>query len=105
MEWDGGPFAATATPRPGGSGAPTPRPRTSLRRHCCGPGASADRAASPTDRGQLPTDRLPEAPAQSPEDAVLTRIDVQRALGELSPADRLMVRLRYEAGPDASKRG
>jgi len=28
---------------------------------------------------------------------VLTRIDVQRALGELSPADRLMVRLRYEA--------
>lgn len=46
---------------------------------------------------ELPTDRLPEAPAQSPEDAVLTRIDVQRALGELSPADRLMVRLRYEA--------
>lgn len=47
---------------------------------------------------ELPTDCLPEeAPAQSAEDDVLTRIDVERALGELSPADRLMVRLRYEA--------
>jgi RNA polymerase sigma factor (sigma-70 family) len=47
---------------------------------------------------ELPTDRLPEeAPGRSAEDDVLTRIDVERALGELSPADRLMVRLRYEA--------
>jgi RNA polymerase sigma factor (sigma-70 family) len=47
---------------------------------------------------ELATDHLPEeAPAQSAEDDVLTRIDVERALGELSPADRLMVRLRYEA--------
>jgi RNA polymerase sigma factor (sigma-70 family) len=46
---------------------------------------------------ELPTDRLPEPPAQSGEEAVLTRIDVERALSELSPADRLMVRLRYEA--------
>ena len=34
---------------------------------------------------ELPTDRLPEAPTQSPEDAVLTRIDVERALSTLSP--------------------
>jgi RNA polymerase sigma-70 factor (ECF subfamily) len=47
---------------------------------------------------ELPTDRLPERPDQSAEDdAVLTRIDVERALSELSPADRMMVRLRYEA--------
>jgi RNA polymerase sigma-70 factor (ECF subfamily) len=46
---------------------------------------------------ELPTARLPELPAQSGEDAVLTRIDVERALGDLSPIDRLMVRLRYEA--------
>jgi RNA polymerase sigma factor (sigma-70 family) len=46
---------------------------------------------------ELPTDRLPEPPAQSPEDDVLTRLDVERALRDLSPADRMMVRLRYEA--------
>ncbi len=47
---------------------------------------------------ELPTDRLPDvAPAQSPEDAVLTRIDVERALRNLSPADQMLVRLRYEA--------
>jgi RNA polymerase sigma factor (sigma-70 family) len=46
---------------------------------------------------ELPSDRLPEPPPQSAEDAVLTRIDVERALGKLSPSDRLMVRLRYEA--------
>ena len=46
---------------------------------------------------ELPTDRLPEPPAQSGEEAVLTRIDVERALSELSPADRMMIRLRYEA--------
>ena len=46
---------------------------------------------------ELPTERLPEPPPQSAEDTVLTRIDVERALGKLSPSDRLMVRLRYEA--------
>jgi RNA polymerase sigma-70 factor, ECF subfamily len=46
---------------------------------------------------ELPTDRLPETPEQSREDAVLTRIDVERALSGLSAADRLMIRLRYEA--------
>jgi RNA polymerase sigma factor (sigma-70 family) len=46
---------------------------------------------------ELPTERMPETPAQSgEEDAVLTRIDVERALEHLSPADREMVRLRYE---------
>jgi RNA polymerase sigma factor (sigma-70 family) len=45
---------------------------------------------------ELPTDRLPEPPAHSAEDEVLTRIDVERALRDLSPADRLMVRLRFE---------
>jgi RNA polymerase sigma factor (sigma-70 family) len=45
---------------------------------------------------ELPTDRVPEPPPHSGEDAVLTRIDVERALSDLSPADRLMVRLRYE---------
>jgi RNA polymerase sigma-70 factor, ECF subfamily len=45
---------------------------------------------------ELPTERMPEGPAQSGEDAVLTRIDVERALDSLSPADREMVRLRYE---------
>ena len=45
---------------------------------------------------ELPTDRMPEAPAQCGEDDVLTRIDVERALEHLSPADREMVRLRYE---------
>jgi RNA polymerase sigma factor (sigma-70 family) len=46
---------------------------------------------------ELPTERLPEPPPQSAEDALLTRIDVERALRKLSPSDRLMVRLRYEA--------
>jgi RNA polymerase sigma-70 factor, ECF subfamily len=45
---------------------------------------------------ELPTDRMPETPAQSGEEAVLTRIDVERALEHLSPADREMVRLRYQ---------
>jgi RNA polymerase sigma factor (sigma-70 family) len=45
---------------------------------------------------ELPTDRMPEEPAQDGEDAVLTRIDVERALEDLSPADRLMLKLRYE---------
>jgi RNA polymerase sigma factor (sigma-70 family) len=46
---------------------------------------------------ELPTEHLPDTPSQSGEDAVLSRIDVQRALSALSPADRMMVRLRYEA--------
>jgi RNA polymerase sigma factor (sigma-70 family) len=46
---------------------------------------------------ELPTEHIPDAPTQSGEDAVLTRIDVERALSDLSPADRLMFRLRYEA--------
>lgn len=45
---------------------------------------------------EFPTEHLPEAPTEWGEDAVLTRIDVERALERLSPADRLMVRLRYE---------
>ena len=40
---------------------------------------------------------MPDVPTQSGEEAVLTRLDVERALSALSPADRLMVRLRYEA--------
>lgn len=46
---------------------------------------------------EVPTEQLPETPAHRGEEAVLTRIDVERALGELSESDRLMVRLRYEA--------
>jgi RNA polymerase sigma factor (sigma-70 family) len=46
---------------------------------------------------ELPTETMPEPSPQSGEDAVLTRVDVERALGKLSPSDRLMVRLRYEA--------
>jgi RNA polymerase sigma factor (sigma-70 family) len=45
---------------------------------------------------ELPTERIPEPPAQSGEDALLTRIDVERALQHLSPIDREMVRLRYQ---------
>ena len=46
---------------------------------------------------ELPTESMPEPPPHCGEDDVLTRIDVERALEELSPSDRLMVRLRYEA--------
>ena len=45
---------------------------------------------------ELPTEHLPDTPTQSGEDAVLSRIDIQRALSALTPADRMMVRLRYE---------
>jgi RNA polymerase sigma factor (sigma-70 family) len=45
---------------------------------------------------ELPTECMPESPTQSGEDALLTRIDVERALRDLSPVDREMVRLRYE---------
>jgi RNA polymerase sigma factor (sigma-70 family) len=40
---------------------------------------------------------MPDIPTHSGDDAVLTRIDVERVLSTLSPADRMMVRLRYEA--------
>jgi RNA polymerase sigma-70 factor, ECF subfamily len=46
---------------------------------------------------ELPTAEVPDTQTQSGEDAVLSRIDVQRALSALSPTDRMMVRLRYEA--------
>ena len=46
---------------------------------------------------ELPTEHMPDTQTQSGEDAVLSRIDVQRALSALSPADRMMIRLRYEA--------
>jgi RNA polymerase sigma-70 factor, ECF subfamily len=46
---------------------------------------------------EVPTEQLPEISAHRGEEAVLTRIDVERALGQLSESDRLMVRLRYEA--------
>jgi RNA polymerase sigma-70 factor (ECF subfamily) len=46
---------------------------------------------------ELPTEQVPDTQAQSGEDAVLSRIDVQRALSALSPTDRMMFRLRYEA--------
>ena len=46
---------------------------------------------------ELPTEHVPDTQTQSGEDAVLSRIDVQRALSALSPTDRMMVRLRYEA--------
>jgi RNA polymerase sigma-70 factor, ECF subfamily len=45
---------------------------------------------------EVPTDQLPEIPTHSGEDAVLTRLDVQRALSDLSPTDRMLLRLRYE---------
>jgi len=46
---------------------------------------------------ELPTEHMPDTHTQSGEDAVLSRIDVQRALDTLSPSDRMMFRLRYEA--------
>jgi RNA polymerase sigma factor (sigma-70 family) len=46
---------------------------------------------------ELPTEHLPDSPTESGEDAVLMRIDVERALNGLSESDRMMVRLRYEA--------
>jgi RNA polymerase sigma-70 factor, ECF subfamily len=46
---------------------------------------------------EVPTDRLPEPSPHRGEEAVHTRIDVERALQQLSESDRLMVKLRYEA--------
>jgi RNA polymerase sigma factor (sigma-70 family) len=45
---------------------------------------------------ELPTEHLPEGSAGQGEDAVHARVDVNRALEHLPPADRLLVRLRYE---------
>jgi RNA polymerase sigma factor (sigma-70 family) len=45
---------------------------------------------------ELPTEHLPEGWAGQGEDAILARIDVDRALERLSPIDRRLVRLRYE---------
>jgi RNA polymerase sigma factor (sigma-70 family) len=45
---------------------------------------------------ELPTEHLPESEAARGEDAVLAKIDVDRALERLSPVDRLLVKLRYE---------
>ena len=49
---------------------------------------------------ELPTEHLPEVKAGQDaahgEDAVLARIDLDRALECLSPVDRLLVRLHYE---------
>ena len=49
---------------------------------------------------ELPPEHLPDTQTQSGKDAVLSRIDVERALSALSalsPDDRMMIRLRYEA--------
>lgn len=46
---------------------------------------------------ELPTAELPETPIDSGEDALLARLDVERALEGLPPADRLLVRLRYQS--------
>ena len=45
---------------------------------------------------ELPTAELPEERAQPDDDAIVTRLDVQRALGGLAPADRLLIDLRYQ---------
>jgi RNA polymerase sigma factor (sigma-70 family) len=45
---------------------------------------------------ELPTEHLPEGSEGQAEDAVLARIDLDRALERLSPVDRLLVKLRYE---------
>ena len=45
---------------------------------------------------ELPAADLPEAPRTDCEDTLLEGLDVKQALARLSPADRLIVRLRYE---------
>jgi RNA polymerase sigma factor (sigma-70 family) len=47
-------------------------------------------------RLELPTGELPEEQTQPDDDAIVTRMDVQRALGGLAPADRLLIDLRYQ---------
>jgi RNA polymerase sigma-70 factor, ECF subfamily len=46
---------------------------------------------------ELPTDPLPEPSGPCAEEGLLMRLDVADALSALSPVDRLLVRLRYEA--------
>jgi RNA polymerase sigma-70 factor, ECF subfamily len=46
---------------------------------------------------ELPTDPIPDSCQPFAEERLLTRIDVEDALSALSPSDRLLVRLRYEA--------
>ena len=45
---------------------------------------------------ELPTAELPEGAGDTSEETTLTRLEIEQALGRLSAADRLMVRLRYE---------
>lgn len=44
---------------------------------------------------EVPTELVAEATGDSGEDSLVVRLDVERALGTLSAADRLLVRLRY----------
>jgi RNA polymerase sigma-70 factor, ECF subfamily len=46
---------------------------------------------------ELPTDPLPDQSAPCAEEPLLARLNVAEALSALSPTDRLLVRLRYEA--------
>jgi RNA polymerase sigma-70 factor (ECF subfamily) len=45
---------------------------------------------------ELPTGELPEERTPPDDDAIVTRMDVQRALRGLAPADRLLIDLRYK---------
>jgi RNA polymerase sigma factor (sigma-70 family) len=45
---------------------------------------------------ELPAEHVPEPAGGQGEDAILARVDVARALEDLSPMDRLLVKLRYE---------
>jgi RNA polymerase sigma-70 factor (ECF subfamily) len=46
---------------------------------------------------ELPTDEVPEQRTQhDDDDAIVMRMDVQRALGGLAPVDRLLIDLRYQ---------
>jgi RNA polymerase sigma-70 factor, ECF subfamily len=44
---------------------------------------------------ELPTEAVAEAATDSGEDSLVVRLDVERALGRLPAADRVLVRLRY----------
>lgn len=46
---------------------------------------------------ELPMDRLPDPSTSWSDERVLARVDIEHALTTLSPTDRLLVRLRYEA--------
>ena len=45
---------------------------------------------------ELPTDAVAECASDSGEESLVVRLDVERALGTLSAADRLLVQLRYQ---------